>query len=154
IEESDYDVFYIYHPIFESTIDTYVSYLSTKHSKKALKIDVEQLYDTYGYGIESPHSIRNFLKEAYESWEVYPEYLTLVGDGTWDPKLQREGSFVEQLIPTYGIPYSDNFYGMLDGDDLLPELIIGRLPVNNNTDLTNYLDKVKTYYNAELNPWM
>ncbi|MER3328045.1 MAG: C25 family cysteine peptidase, partial [Candidatus Kapaibacterium sp.] len=84
----------------------------------------------------------------------YPEFLTLVGDATWDPKKQREGSFVDQLIPVYGIPYSDNFYGTLEGDDYIPELVIGRIPVNTNIELDNYLEKVKTYYEVPVNPWM
>ncbi|PKL79236.1 MAG: hypothetical protein CVV25_08690 [Ignavibacteriae bacterium HGW-Ignavibacteriae-4] len=154
IIETSVDAFYIYNPIFEPTIDKYTSFLSKIEDKKILTIDVEQLYDTYGYGIESPHSIKNFLKNAYDNWSNYPEYLTLVGDATWDPKKQRVGSFVDQLIPIYGIPYSDNFYGTLEGDDYVPEIVIGRIPVNNNIELENYLEKVKTYYEVPVNPWM
>lgn len=154
IKETTVDAFYIYNPLFEPTINKYTSYLSKIENKKILSIDVEQLYDTYGYGIESPHSIKNFLKSAYDNWNEYPEFLTLVGDATWDPKKQRAGSFVDQLIPVYGIPYSDNFYGTLEGDDYVPEIVIGRIPVNNNIELENYLDKVKTYYEVPVNPWM
>ncbi len=154
IEEIDVDAFYVYNPIFEPTIGNYTSHLSKIESKKILSIDVEQLYDTYGYGVESPHSIKNFLKKSYDNWKKFPEFLTLVGDATWDPKKQREGSFVNQLIPVYGIPYSDNFYGTLDGDDYVPELVIGRIPVNSNIEFENYFDKVKTYYEVPVNPWM
>lgn len=154
VEESQADAFYIYHPEFESTISNYTSYISQIENKQILSLDVEQLYDTYGFGIESPHSIKNFLQNAYDNWSEFPEFLTLVGDATWDPKKQREGSFVDQLIPVYGIPYSDNFYGTLEGNDYIPELVIGRIPVNNNTEFENYLDKVKTYYEVPVNPWM
>ncbi len=154
IEETSVDAFYIYNPLFEPTISKYTSYISNIEAKKILSIDVEQLYDTYGYGIESPHSIKNFLKLAYDNWSAYPEFLTLVGDATWDPKKQRVGSFVDQLIPVYGIPYSDNFYGTLEGDDYIPEIVIGRIPVNNNLEFENYLEKVKTYYEVPVNPWM
>lgn len=154
VAEGNYDAFYIYHPIFEPTIDKYIDYISSKENKKILKIDVEQIYDTYGYGIESPHSIKNFLQKAYSEWNIFPEFLTLVGDGTWDPKLQRQGSFVEQRIPPYGIPYTDNFYGTLDGNDLVPEMIIGRIPCYTEQDFENYYDKVKTFYEVPLNPWM
>ena len=154
VEETVIDAFYIYNPIFEPTIDKYTSYISNTENKKILAIDVEQLYDTYGYGIESPHSIKNFLNIAYDNWKKYPEFLTLVGDATWDPKKQRVGSFVDQLIPVYGIPYSDNFYGTLEGDDYVPELVIGRIPVNSNVEFENYFEKVRTYYEVPVNPWM
>lgn len=154
IPEGDYDAFYVYHPIFEPTIDNYIKYISSKENKKILKIDVEQLYDTYGYGIENPHSIKNFLQIAYNEWNKFPEFLTIVGDATWDPKMQKEGSFVEQLIPVYGIPYTDNFYGTLDGNDLIPELVIGRIPCNTEQEFENYFEKVKTFYEVPLSPWM
>lgn len=154
VEETVVDAFYIYNPIFEPTIEKYTSYLSSIENKKILSIDVEQLYDTYGYGIESPHSIKNFLKKSYENWKKYPEFLTLVGDATWDPKKQRVGSFVDQLIPIYGIPYSDNFYGTLEGNDEVPEIVIGRIPVNSNTEFENYFEKIRTYYEVPVNPWM
>ncbi len=154
INETKVDAFYIYHPIFQPSISNYTKYLSQKEDKSILTIDVEQLYDTYGYGIESPHSIKNFLKMSYDNWKDFPEFLTLVGDATWDPKKQRQGSFVDQLIPVYGIPYSDNFYGTLEGDDYVPEIVIGRIPVNNSIELENYLEKIKTYYEVPVNPWM
>lgn len=154
VEEKEVDAFYIYNPVFEPTINKYTSYISGAEGKKILPIDLEQLYDTYGYGIESPHSIKKFLNYAYENWEKFPEFLTLVGDATWDPKKQREGSFVDQLIPVYGIPYSDNFYGTLEGNDYIPEIVIGRIPVNNNQELENYFEKIRTYYEVPVNPWM
>src|SRR5690606_25054276 len=35
-----------------------------------------------------------------------------------------------------------------------PELVIGRIPVNTNQELENYLEKVKTFNEVPLNPWM
>lgn len=154
INQGEYDAFYIYHNSLEESLQDYISYISEKENKSILSIDVEQLYDTYGFGIESPHSIKNFLQASYNDWDVFPEFLVLVGDATWDPKKLMEKSIVDQMVPAYGIPYSDNFYGVLDGQDQVPEMVIGRIPVNNNDELYSYLDKIKTYYNVPQSPWM
>ncbi len=154
ISESDYDAIYLYHPTLSQSIDTYTDFMSSQENKSVLSIDVEQLYDSYGFGIESPHSIKNFLQQSYNNWEKFPEFLVLIGDATWDPKMLMDKSFVVQMIPAYGIPYSDNFYGVLEGDDQIPEMIIGRIPVNNNQELLGYLDKLKTYYSVPQSPWM
>ena len=154
INQGEYDAFYIYHNSLEESLQDYISYISQKENKSILSIDVGQLYDTYGFGIESPHSIKNFLQASYNNWDAFPEFLVLVGDATWDPKKLMEKSFVDQMVPAYGIPYSDNFYGVLDGQDQVPEMVIGRIPVNNNDELLSYLDKIKTYYNVPQSPWM
>jgi len=154
VSEQKYDAFYIYHNSLENSINDYVEFMSQQEDKNILAIDVQQLYDTYGHGIESPHSIKSFLKESYDNWDSYPEFLVLFGDATWDPKMLMNNSFVEQMIPTYGIPYSDNFYGTLEGNDQVPEIIIGRVPVNNDQELKSYLEKLKTYYSVPQSPWM
>jgi hypothetical protein len=152
--ENEYDVFYVYHSSLSESLPNYIDFISNKEDKSILTLDVEKLYDTYGYGIESPHSIKNFLQIAYNNWVNFPEFLVLVGDATWDPKKIMDKSFVDQMVPAYGIPCSDNFYGVLEGNDQVPEMVIGRIPVNNNTELNSYLDKIKTYYNVPQSPWM
>ncbi len=82
-----------------------------------------------------------------------PAYLLLVGDGTFDPKLYRADSR-ETLLPPYladvdpwmGETAADNRYVLLDGDgDILPDLLVGRLPVNTITETQIVVAKIVRY---------
>jgi hypothetical protein len=67
----------------------------------------------------STDSIKSWLQEAYDTWDRPPEYVLLVGD-------------VDDLPSWY---FSNNVtdlpYALLDGDDWLPDLILGRFSVSN-----------------------
>ena len=50
-------------------------------------VDVEDVFDEFSYGIESPEAIRDFIAYAYTSWTPpAPQYVLLVGDSTRNPK--------------------------------------------------------------------
>jgi len=81
----------------------------------------------------SSSGIKAWLQDAYDTGEVPPEYVLLVGD-------------VDE-IPTYsfhGNP-SDFPYILLDGDDWLPDGMVGRLPVENDTEARTLVNKIVSY---------
>jgi len=112
----------------------------------------EALYDLYGDGRMDPAALRAFVAHAYATWTPRPRYLLLVGDGTWDP-LDHLGSGSPTLLPPYLVyadPWmgeipADNRFVAVDGDDLLPDLAVGRLPVNSPVELTAVIDKFIAY---------
>ena len=89
--------------------------------------------------------------------ESRPAYLLLVGEGSFDPKLYRADS-KETLLPPYladvdpwmGETAADNRYALLDGGgqgagDILPDLLVGRLPVNTITETQIVVAKIVRY---------
>ena len=55
-------------------------------------------------------------------------------------------------LPPYTMSYtvkSDNYYGMLDGNDYYEEVLVGRLSVNSVQDATNQVNKI-LYYEKEI----
>lgn len=110
-------------------------------------VDVEDVYDELGDGVPSPHAIRELLRYARQSWSLAPRDVTLVGRGTYDPQDFR--GFGDDLVPTlmaatpYGLAVSDVRIGDLDGDDGLPEVAVGRLPVLTSQELDDYLAKAQ-----------
>ena len=77
--------------------------------------------------------IKAWLQNAYDTWDRPPEYILLVGDVA--------------DIPTYsfsGNP-SDLPYILLDGDDWLPDAMIGRMPVENETEARTVVNKTVAY---------
>ena len=119
-------------------------------------VAVQDIYDAWTYGRTSPDAIRNFLRHAAATWNPPPSYVLLVGDGTRDPH-NYTGRNNDNFIPPYlaavdpwlGETACDNCYAQLDGDDplsdLLPDLAIGRLPVNGVADLNAVIGKIIGY---------
>ncbi|MDH3522210.1 MAG: C25 family cysteine peptidase [Acidobacteriota bacterium] len=50
-------------------------------------VDVQDVYDEFGFGIASPTAIRDFVAHAYHDWRPpRPRFVLLVGDASWDTK--------------------------------------------------------------------
>jgi hypothetical protein len=115
-------------------------------------VNVLGIYDAWGDGRPDPEAIRAFIAEAYATWDPRPTYLLLVGDGSFDPRGYRESS-PPTLIPPYlastdrwaGETASDNRYACVDGDDTLPDLMLGRLPVDSPTEAQAAVEKIIAY---------
>ncbi len=115
-------------------------------------VRVEDIYNTFNYGIKSPLAIKEFIKYVYEEWDQnYPlQYVLLVGDASNDYKgILKKGS---DLVPTilyethtFGAAASDFQYQLISGDDYIPDISIGRIPASNNEELSNYIDKMLAY---------
>ena len=117
---------------------------------------VQAIYDVYGDGRPDPLAIRAYLARAYAAWTLRPTYILLVGDGSFDPRQYRAGS-PPTLIPPYlvdvdpwaGETAADNRYATVDGQDLLPDMLIGRLPVETLAETQVVVDKI---VGDEINP--
>ncbi|MEE8524340.1 MAG: C25 family cysteine peptidase, partial [Thermoanaerobaculia bacterium] len=154
-------------------------------------IDVEDVFDEFGHGIQRPQALRAFLDHAYHRWQApRPRFVLLVGDASWDARneLVEEGNYPalsfrrrdarslnrvpstpyaedahlnrRGLIPTWtqadsqGQAASDNYFVAVDGDDVLPDMAIGRLPVVEAAEVSAIVDKTIRYVTApEVGPW-
>ena len=129
-----------------------------------LVVDVEKIYNEFACGIPDISGIRDFVKYAYDNWQIKPEYFMFMGKGTFDYK-NIEG-FNDNFIPTWQTEESlvlifgsdsyctDDFFARIDGDDLKPDIAFGRLTVRNLNEANNYIDKVIHYENnSERGNW-
>ena len=82
-------------------------------------------------------AIKSYIQTAYDTWTVPPEYVLLVGDS--------------EYIPTSNM---DNYYGTLEGGDVLVDVHVGRLPAYNVTECNLLVAKTlgykKTPYMSDL----
>jgi hypothetical protein len=117
-------------------------------------VDVQDIYDQFGYGLPSAEAIRDFLSYAYTNWPgTAPSYVLLVGDGTYD--MRRYGGqnvsqtyippFLAMVDPDLGETATDNRFAMLTGDDLLADMYIGRFPVNSTAEVDVMVQKTLNY---------
>jgi Peptidase family C25 len=132
----------------KNVVQEYANYRASTEggAMKSTVIDINQIYDQFGYGIEKhPISIRNFAFYTKKAWSN-PQYLLLVGKGREieSNRLDIAGLISKIDMPTWGYPGSDIM--MVLGDTtIVPVMPIGRIPCTTTTDIKNYLDKVKIY---------
>ena len=150
---------------FLATLTPLLNWRQTQGLSVALEY-LQPIYDQFNEGRLDPEAIHQYLKTTYLNpthWNPVPKYVLLVGDGTWDPKKYYTNSF-NTIVPPYIKPNIDQFSTetatdnrlvTFDGDtDILPDMIIGRLPVNNTTELAVMVDKIIKYENpANTGTW-
>lgn len=95
--------------------------------------EIENLVD----GNSRPEKIRDFIFYAYKYWDT--EYVLLGGDNNIIPAKNMYSDGMN--IP------SDMYYSCLDDgfDDLMAEVYIGRAPVENTEEVSNFVRKTLSY---------
>lgn len=132
-----------------------------RHSNvSTMVVDVASVIDEFGAGRRSPFAIRDWLRHLYTTSTVQPQWLVLVGNASWDPRLAAPngnvGSERPDLVPTYGRPSSDYWFGLLDdpNDAIIPELQVGRIPAVDATEAQNHIDKIIYADTTSFETWM
>lgn len=119
-------------------------------------VAVDDLYNQFNDGLYHPIAIKSFLKYAYANWQPpAPTYVLLVGDGHWNFKnfnSARYGTPPNFMPPNLG--WVDPFQGEVDtanelvtivGSDPMPDMLVGRLPVNSAAEADSVVGKIINY---------
>lgn len=126
-----------------------------RQRRNTVLADVDELYDQYGAGVpKNAGAIRMFCKHLLDAWDSDPSGLFLMGKGvnTWNafftgnPSIRPDanGAYARTLVPTYGFPSSDQcFTTGLNFDPRRMDIPVGRISVNDNSEVAAYLDKVR-----------
>jgi hypothetical protein len=154
-ETNQADVLIITHNDFEPEALRLADFRAKTRDLTTKVVDVEDIYKEFGFGRHSPHAIKTFLKHAYDSWQKpAPGYIILFGDASWDARKVTEGATETDFIPVYGKPVSDYWFTLLEGDDFLNEMHIGRLPARNSVEAKAIVNKIIEYDTLQPQPWM
>jgi hypothetical protein len=98
----------------------------------------EVVIETFTPGA-SNYDILAIIQNAYDSWEVPPEYVLLFGDTDGDYALPGW---------TIGWPPQDHIdhpYSQLDGGDILADVAVGRIPASDDYQAIVMINKVLYY---------
>jgi uncharacterized membrane protein len=150
-------------PDFLSSAQNLANYRASQ-GLRTLVLNIHDIYNEFNEGIQNPIAIKNFLRYAYENWQPpSPVYIILVGDGHWDIKGNnptRYGNDPVFMPPNLG--WVDPWQGEVDtinllanivGNDLLPDLLISRIPVNNLSEFDAVVEKIIQFETSEFSDW-
>jgi hypothetical protein len=122
------------------THDDYYSALQPLASWKTQKGTKAKIVTLTETGSDSAE-IKSYITTAYNTWQIRPEYLLLVGNKYQVP--------LPRFVHTAGISsYSDNYYANIEGD-FRNELYHGRLWVSDTVQARTVVTKILRY---EKNP--
>lgn len=145
------------------TLATFRGQTTTGLVTKTVK--VQDVYDEFNDGVIDPQAIRDFLKYTYDYWSPRPEMVLLVGDGHFDPRgycvtagkcpqgdttpntifippalrIADTSKHIETADDNYFVAFNDS------SGDLMPQMALGRLPVNSTSELNTIIDKLMKY---------
>ncbi|MCW8810337.1 MAG: C25 family cysteine peptidase, partial [Ignavibacteriaceae bacterium] len=156
------DYMLITHSSLQPSASDYSGFIESNYSNNGnLNVEtilVEDIYDEFGYGYLQPEPIKEFLKYAYFNWQSpKPVYLVLLGDCTYDyknhfgltPALRKK-----MLVPSYGNSVSDIWFTTWDTTNInIQQMLVGRIPVNNNEEVYRYLGKHQIYIQRSYDDW-
>ncbi len=152
------DLIVITHSKFNSVAERYKNFRTNNWTDKTIAnprikiVDVQDIYDEFSNGLLDPLAIRDYLKYAFENYSApAASYVCLVGDMSYDYRMIQVGSR-PNYIPsmshhsyTYGEAASDNGFVCVVGNDILPEMTIGRISIETVEEGNILLDKLENY---------
>lgn len=108
-------------------------------------VTVKDIYNQFNDGIKSPFAIKEFLKRAYETWTEFPKSCLLIGDANLNDS--EADLLPTMLYQTYkwGGAASDYWYSLLNGDDNIPDIAIGRWACSTIKELERLIKKRIAY---------
>lgn len=105
---------------------------------------VEDLYNTFNYGDESPIAIRRYC--AYMLNGGNPKFLFIIGRGLVirDSYRRNNPARSTHFVPTFGFPGSDVPFtvGLKAQGTFVDDIPTGRINAESEIEITNYLNKV------------
>ena len=124
-------------------------------------INIEDIYNNFAWGLREPIAIKNFLRFAYENYEIKPCFCLLFGAGTYAYK----EAIPKNKIPPYENRYALGEYSLMYSfyvgdcyDDWYvdwygyPQLPIGRITVRSANEASSIVDKLIGYEKTH-GPW-
>jgi hypothetical protein len=135
------------HPkLMGETMQDFVAYKNTTaHTSPCKSISIQTLYNHFSYGIPHPIALQRYIQYLLKQGDTTLKFMLLVGRG-YQSNLVRSNNLNKNLVPAIGVPASDNLFSCMQKDsNLVPAIATGRLSIDQEKDLSIYLNKLKTY---------
>lgn len=160
------DAIVITHKELLSSAKKFAEYRAANSDLSLSVVTLSEIYTEFSAGTPDITAIRDFLVYALNNWETPPSYVVLWGDGHYD--YRQISTKAKNYVPAYQIPdkyetsfselsnsfSTDDFYSKLIGDDLLPDVMLGRLTIDSPESGDWIVEKIKHYeQNSSKDSW-
>ncbi len=153
-ESNQYDFVIITLSQFTETCELFKAHKESVRNLKTFVTTLDEILEEFNDSSTLQHNIREFISFAGTNWtEPTPKYFMFAGDIGSIPNFSFES------IPGYepsDTTRSDYFYGIniYEVDTTKLSFSIGRIAAKNETELTNYFNKVTNYEsNPSVDEW-
>lgn len=171
----DIEYVVVSNPEFIDQANEIADFHKTEDGMSVAVVTAEQVFNEFSSGTPDPTAIRAFMKMLWDrasksEYGVYPQYLLLMGDGTYDNRGRLKMNDYNKMV-TYQSVKSlnetssfscDDYFGYLeDGTTGYNNLYtnkninigVGRFPVSKAEQAENLVNKVKQYYALGAGDW-
>ena len=150
------DYIIITHPNFMSVAERLAEYRSNNlpgfESPRVKIVNVLDIYDEFSFGMLDPFALNYFVKYAFEQWQApAPTFVALLGDMSYDYRpiyATNRPNFVPSIpyqTLEFGQAPSDNEIVCVSGNDIVPDLAIGRISCETVEEGNILVDKIINY---------
>lgn len=161
LNDINYDVLLLTDKSLLNSAIKYKEYRESQGKHKVKVVTTEQIYNTMNAGTPDLAAIRNFIQYIHSHSLL--KAVILWGDGHFD---YREVQYKQpNPVPAYQSPdedeysfseidrsYStDDFFVQVVGNDFLPDLTIGRIPISTDSEGNWIVEKIKKYEQSSAN---
>lgn len=115
-------------------------------------VTLQDIFDEFNHGIRSAQAIKDFIQYAYNNWTGSGvTHVLFMGDGITDERddsSSREFNlipFKNVWVEKWGAIASDNWLGCIVGDDLVPDIAIGRINIWKDDQIADVVNKTIQY---------
>lgn len=151
--------------------------LADIHKAEGMEVKVltpDLIFNEFSSGTPDPTAIRAFMKMLYDKaqnsdYGVYPKYLLIFGDGTYDNCGRLKNKTYNKMI-TYQAPGSldescsyacDDYFGIVENATLgydhlyanTQNVGVGRFPVSKVSEAEDMVEKVRRYQESPSGAW-
>lgn len=118
---------------------------------RTLVVEVDTIANEFAGGLPDITGIRDFLKHAYDTWTLRPEFVLMFGGASYDYK--GVSGFRSSFVPTWQSAESRNDIWSYSTDDFYAKLAtgerpwfaMGRLSPRNPGEASTVVDKIIAY---------
>lgn len=139
-------------PAAQTLANYRINFLPGFDNPRVKIINVSDIYNEFSYGLLNPFALQSFAKYAFENWRTpAPSYIVLLGDMSHDYRAIKPNSR-KNFIPSipfhahqFGQLPSDNLIVAVVGNDLSPDIALGRLTSETLEEANVLVNKIITY---------
>ncbi|MFQ5568345.1 MAG: C25 family cysteine peptidase [Rhodothermales bacterium] len=134
-----------------ASAEALANYRRVRNGYEVEVVDVQDLFDQFDYGRQSPLAIRRFVHQM-QRWRTTPEFLVFWGDALYASRTRQRQPWE---VPSFGKASSDGWFAMQTNGltDWTENIAIGRLPVRDDETGLLFLQKMQTYEATPLDDW-